>query len=100
MIEWCKRRTNLEKGLGKTAITKDQNEEYLHCMFSRRAQNRMPQQARNSYSSHDIIDVAGELDDRWLRDEESGLKPGTTRARREESPDTALRQQGNGQRAW
>jgi len=44
--------------------------------------------------------VAGELDDRWLRDEESGLKPGTTRARREESPDTALRQQGNGQRAW
>jgi len=40
--------------------------------------------------------VAGELDDRWLRDEESGLKPGTTRARREESPDTALRQQGMG----
>ena len=48
----------------------------------------------------DIMKLAGELDDRWLRDEESGLKPGATRARREESPDTVLRQQGNGQRAW
>ena len=48
----------------------------------------------------DIMKLAGELDDRWLRDEEAGLEPGTTRARREESPDTALRQQRNGQRAW
>jgi hypothetical protein len=62
--------------------------------------------------------MAGELDDRWLC-EGAGLKPGTT-CGREESPDTALRQQrkafgfraegnpsvrfadleGNGQRAW
>src|SRR4029077_8038184 len=66
-------------------------------IHTRDCRTQIPQQSRNSYSSRDIIDVAGELDDRWLRDEESGLKPGTTRARREESPDTALRQQGNGQ---
>ena len=35
MIEWCKRRANLE-----SCDYKDQNEEYPHCMFSRRAQNR------------------------------------------------------------
>jgi len=53
------------------------------------------------------MDMAGELDDRWLR-EKAGLKPSTTTGR-EESPDTALRQQRdalsesskrNGQRAW
>jgi hypothetical protein len=53
------------------------------------------------------MNMAGELDDRWLR-EKAGLKPSTTSGR-EESPDTALRQQrkifgsraeGNGQRAW
>jgi hypothetical protein len=38
-----------------------------------------------------IMKLAGELDDRWLR-EGAGLKPGTTTGR-EESPDTALRQQ-------
>jgi hypothetical protein len=51
--------------------------------------------------------MAGELDDRWLR-EKAGLKPGSTTAR-EESPDTTLRQQrkcfeckleANGRRAW
>ena len=26
----------------------------------------------------DIMKLAGELDDRWLRDEDAGLKPGAT----------------------
>ncbi len=39
------------------------------------------------------MEEAGELDDRWLR-EKAGLKPSSTTGR-EESPDTALRQQRN-----
>src|ERR1700747_67580 len=40
-----------------------------------------------------IMNMAGGLDDRWLRGK-AGLKPSTTTGR-EESPDTALRQQRN-----
>ena len=90
MIDWCKRR----QFRGRTR----KNEKVLRFtnIHTRDRRKQIPQQERNSYSSRDIIDVAGELDDRWLRNEESGLKPGTTRARREESPDTALRQQRMG----
>jgi hypothetical protein len=51
------------------------------------------------------MNMAGELDDRWL----ALSPPKGEQGRREESPDTALRQQrkifgpraeGNGQRAW